>query len=128
MTCRFHKDGHSDDAKRMADAINLHYHAQGWDAVGKFVAILLKDGSSDGNLYDTFNDAARHNARWPRTIIRLRREHMPVCEAQTILNFYRRAADRGFSQLDPDERRQVIMPHRNEAIADQLARLRAALN
>jgi hypothetical protein len=51
--------GIPDDAKRLADAVNLHIHAQGNDAAFKAMAFRLEDGSSDGVLYDTRDDALR---------------------------------------------------------------------
>jgi hypothetical protein len=57
--------GFSDDAKRLADAINLHIHAQGADAFYKIIAFRLQDGSSDGALYDNRDDAIRHTRAKP---------------------------------------------------------------
>jgi hypothetical protein len=51
--------GIPDDAKRLADAVNLHIHAQGNEAAYKAMAFRLEDGSSDGTLYDTRDDALR---------------------------------------------------------------------
>jgi len=51
-----------DIACRARDAHNLHISALGRrEAAGKYIAIKLEDGSSDGVLYDTRNDAVRHH-------------------------------------------------------------------
>lgn len=49
-----------DVARRAADQVNVHVLAHGRDAHGKYVAIRLSDGGSDGTLYDTRYDAVRH--------------------------------------------------------------------
>jgi hypothetical protein len=62
-----HNGIHEDAARRAADNVNMHYRAIGWDAVGKFCAIALNDGSSDHVLYDTKQDAVKHqhhNEQW----------------------------------------------------------------
>lgn len=53
-----------DAAKRVSDTVNLHLVAQTdiKDATGKWVAFLLCDGTSDGNLYDEKDDAIRHQS------------------------------------------------------------------
>jgi hypothetical protein len=50
-----------DAAKRLSDAITLHMVATNNQAAGSWVAAKLEDGSTDGNLYDTREDAVRHN-------------------------------------------------------------------
>jgi hypothetical protein len=49
-----------DTARRAADQLNVHLLAHGSEAHGKFVAIRLSDGGSDGVLYETRYDAVRH--------------------------------------------------------------------
>lgn len=50
-----------DAGRRAADAINEHITRFGWwDIRSKWVAIRLADGTSDGVLYDTKQDAVRH--------------------------------------------------------------------
>ena len=56
---------YSDEAKRLANAINLHIHAQGSEAFGRIIAFRLDDGSSDGALYDNRDDAIRHTKSKP---------------------------------------------------------------
>lgn len=47
-------------ARRACEQVNIHLLAQGTEAHGRYVAIRLSDGGSDGTLYDTRNDAIRH--------------------------------------------------------------------
>lgn len=56
---------YSDAAKRLANAINLHIHAQGDQAFYRIIAFRLDDGSSDGALYDNRDDAIRHTRSKP---------------------------------------------------------------
>lgn len=52
-----------DVARRAADQVNVHVLAQGTAVHGRYVAIRLSDGGSDGNLYDTRVEAIRHQMR-----------------------------------------------------------------
>lgn len=49
-----------DSAKRARDTINTHLLGQGNSVAGRWVAVRLSDGGSDGVLYDTKADAVRH--------------------------------------------------------------------
>lgn len=99
-----HAFGHTDAAMRCADNANMHYQAIGWDAVGKWVAISIQDGSSDHVLYGKRRDAVRHqhhNEQW-YAFVKLIPMAMGYCEAQTYLDFCRKAYDAGFRMTDPD--------------------------
>jgi hypothetical protein len=103
--CQYHPRGHSDEARRMADEVNLHYAAIGWDAIGKTVAIRLSDGGSDHVLYDNKRDAVRHQLNeFQCAYIRIQRDTIGVCEAQIMLTFHRQAYDNGFRLADPDSK------------------------
>lgn len=128
MRCS-HGLGHSDAAKRFADNVNMHYQAIGWDAVGKFIALNLADGSSDHVLYDTHRDAVRHqhNNEMNYHFVKIIPTAMTVCEAQILLDVSRKAHDAGFRLTDPDHKqggRTLIMRGRPvETVSDQLRRL-----
>ncbi len=110
-TCS-HSFGHTDAAKKCAENINMHYQAIGWDAVGKFCAIALQDGSSDHVLYDTRKDAIlhqHHNEQW-YCFVKIIPELMGICDAQIFLDFHRKAYDNGFRLVDPDDNRALISP------------------
>lgn len=96
--------GFSDEARRAADAVNLHIAALGHEAYGKWVAIRLSDGGSDGTLYDTRPDAIRHQL------------HEQLCayfcippfgnllsppEAEAFLTYTRSLYDAGYRIPDP---------------------------
>lgn len=99
----------SDDGRRAADAINVHRVA---GAVGRFVAIRLSDGGSDGQAYDTKADAVRHQLH--------ERQCAYVCvppapataaEMTRYLQLHREAYDAGYRFSDPDGP-DVMMPTR----------------
>lgn len=101
--CRAHPFGHADSARRMADAINLHWSVNHWACIGRWVAFRLSDGGSDGVLYDSKRDAVRHQFHeYQCAYVRIIRDQMSVCEAHTFLEVSRRAYDAGFRLTDPD--------------------------
>ena len=116
--CRYHPGGHLDSSKRCADFVNLHWAALGFGSVGKWVAIRLRDGSSDGVLYDTKRDAVRHQFdEFLCAYVRLIGMQMTVCEAEIFLETHRRLYDRGFRLADPDAKsggRQFLGSNRAE--------------
>jgi hypothetical protein len=59
-TCMRKGMGHSDAAKRCSDTYRLHRSANLTNAIRKWIAVALADGTSDGVLYDTKRDAVRH--------------------------------------------------------------------
>jgi hypothetical protein len=132
MTCRLHPQGHTDDAKRCADNVNLHYQAIGWDAIGKWVAIKLADGGSDSVLYDTKRDAVRHQSdEFLCCYVKLIPHAMTVCEAQTFMKVHRKAYDAGWRHADPDARhggKQLIRQMRNEDIARQIRAMQRVIS
>ena len=52
--------GFPDRTRRAYDQIMTHVHGLGEEAAGRWVAIRLSDGGSDGVLYDSKPDATRH--------------------------------------------------------------------
>lgn len=110
-----HPLGHSDPAKRCADNVNMHFQALGWAAVGKWCAIALQDGSSDHTLYDTRKAAVlhqHHNEQW-FVFVKIIPEIMGYCEAETYLQFHRKAYDNGFRLTDPEAKnggKELISP------------------
>jgi len=127
--CQHHPGGHLDSSKRCADNVNLHWAAIGYGSVGKWVAIRLRDGSSDGVLYDSKRDAVRHQFdEFLCAYVRLIGMQMPVCEAETYLETHRRLYDRGFRLADPDNKsggRQALTSNRREDRERVLRILRA---
>lgn len=95
---------HSDAAKRASDAYRLHKAALGQLAVGRFLAVALADGSSDGVLYDTKRDAVRHQHHNEQmyAFICINPGDLNPCEAEEFLALNRMFYDRGIRLSDPD--------------------------
>jgi hypothetical protein len=106
--CHYGRREHGDAAKRIADTYMLHRTAGaglGLDSVGKVFAVALADGTTDGVLYDTIQDAIRHqkhNARW-YAYLRVGRQGMGECEAASILQIHRDADEAGLKFTDRDD-------------------------
>jgi hypothetical protein len=92
----------SDEARRIADIVNTHYAALGRGAIGKWVASRLSDGTSDGVLYDTREDAIRHQLHETQCVY--------VCippggaidyEIERFLQLNRQLYDNGYRLIDP---------------------------
>lgn len=84
-----------DAAKRLSDAVNLHITvaiSQGdiAGAYGKWVAAKLEDGSSDGALYDTKQQAVDHQSN-PKICcyVKIPPDGMSVQDAWTFLKVNR---------------------------------------
>lgn len=119
--------GHSDAAKRVSDWYNLHRVAQGIDAVGKWLAFALQDGTSDGILYDTKLDAIRHQRlfEYYYFFCMVQPCSMSVCEAESVLYTQRilyKLSNRQSDSEHPQGGRQLI-PRLTEE--DQFSMLRA---
>lgn len=87
-------DTYSDAAKRMADTISLHTVSGN---SGKFVAIKLHDGDSDGVLYDSWNEAVSHQLHEQMCLyIKVPPAGMTPQEADSLLRYARWAYDNGY--------------------------------
>ena len=115
--------GFSDDAKRLADAINLHIHAQGSDAFFKIIAFRLEDGSSDGNLYDDRDDAIRHTKAKPGiwAFAQIHPTGSTPREASSALRWARFTYHDLGARIDSADDPEPIAPIRREAF-NQLVR------
>ena len=114
-----------DAAQRLADAVNLHVQAQGDAAYGKYVAVRLSDGRSDGNLYDTRRDAARHQVDDPWCFyVKVNPGGIQLKEAWVVLGYARQAKRSGvvFSE------EEAIVPQRLELGGSWTARQRLAMS
>lgn len=99
----------SPEAIAASQHVNLHVTIHGQDAVDKWVAIRLSDGTSDGRLYDTKAEAMRfqlHEQQCAYVCIPI--TGMSPRAAANYLNFTRFLYDRGMRFQDPA--REVIMP------------------
>lgn len=95
-----------DYAKRCADIINgLRVAHEFNELCGKWVAIRLSDGGSDGVLYDSKPDAIRHQLHEQMcAYISFRNLLNGITEeeAKTFLDFTRSAYDAGMRLPDPE--------------------------
>lgn len=104
-----------DDARRCSDTITTHAVA---GMAGRWAAIRLSDGGSDGVCYETRADAVRHQLHETQcAYVRIPPDGMPAEHAARYLAFHRRCYDAGFRLTDPDDRREPVMPYTREAFA-----------
>lgn len=110
----------SDAAKRCSDSINL---AAFMGDFGKWVAIRLSDGGSDGVVYDTRQDAIRHQFHEQFCCyVMVPPGGMQPAEAEDFMQFNRELYDAGFRMTDPE----VIKPLRTEDVTVARRRLHVA--
>lgn len=102
--CRAQSFDHSDAAKRCSDHYELHRMALGVDSIGKWFAVALVDGSSDGIAYDRKRDCVihqHHNEQY-YAYIQINPGGMSACEAEAFLRIHRVMYDKGVRLVDPD--------------------------
>jgi len=116
--------GHSDAAKRFADNYNLHKAAgtsAGW------IAVALADGGTDGQVYQTREEAVRFawpNERW-FFYATLTQPSITVCAAESVLRYKRimNEMEGGHTDRDAPHGGLEIIPRL--AAEDQEAQIRA---
>jgi hypothetical protein len=100
--CQMRAMGHTDAAKRVCDSVNMYTVAMGanwaWEnAVGRWMAFKLEDGSTDNTLYGTKQDAVRNQSdEFMCMYLRLGAGGMNICEAEIMLKMHRKAYSTGF--------------------------------
>lgn len=100
-------------AYRCVEQVNLHVAA---GAQGRWVAIRLSDGGSDGVAYDRKRDAIRHQLHEMQCcylVVPL--IGMQLREAQVYLDLYRHLYEKGVRLSDPDGP-ELMVPIREENI------------
>jgi len=114
--------GISDAGKRAADIVTMHAIA---GSAGKWAALRLADGGSDGVLYDTRSDAISHQL-WEEycAYVMIPPGGMTAREGTEWLNFNRSLYDAGWHLADPDH--AVINPVRQEDANRKMRQLKAA--
>jgi len=91
--------GFSDAAKRLSDTVNMHAIAGSW---GKWIAVRLSDGGTDGVLYDSRADAIRHQLHEKLcAYVLVPIDGMTLRAAESYMRFVRQAYDAGFRLADP---------------------------
>lgn len=99
----------SDAGRRAADIINLHRIAGG---VGRWVALRLSDGGSDGALYDSKPDAVDHQLHETQCAYTcVPPGPATPAEMTQWLDLNRRAYDAGYRLHEPDAP-QLVAPTR----------------
>lgn len=95
---------HSDRAKRCSDTHRLHRSALGTEAIGRYIAVRISDGQSDGTLYDTKRDAVRHQKHNERlyAYLCIGPDDLSVCEAEATLEAFEAIMAAGLNLTDPD--------------------------
>lgn len=110
------------DAHRFADLHNMHLFAD-HSNVGRWIAVRLADGTSDGVVYDHRREAVAHQLHESLcAYVQINPKTMSVQEAASVLKFYRFAYDSGHRVVDP-EGPELIMPLTTQELNSQLARL-----
>lgn len=85
-----------DDAKRMSDILTTHYLEDPRGNVGRFAAIRLSDGGSDGVLYDSVEEAAWAQLHYRQcAYVRIATGGFGPRECAVILAYHRRVYDAG---------------------------------
>lgn len=105
--------GRADAARRCSDIIRTHIIA---GHAGRWAAIRLRDGGSDGTAYDTRRDAICHQLHETLcAYVRIPPDDMPPAHAARFLAFHRRVYDAGHRMADPDGP-EPIMPMTREGL------------
>jgi hypothetical protein len=100
---------YSDEARRASDTVNLHLLADAGN-VGRWVAIRLSDGSSDGTVYDCKCDAKRHQLHEKQcTYVQIQPNGLSAKDAQILLAITREFYDANKTMPDPPCRRHGVM-------------------
>lgn len=90
----------SDAGRRCSDIARIHIAAGG---IGRYIAVKLIDGSSDGNLYDTRADAIRHQLHETQCMyVKIPPDDLPPEYATRLLVLHRKVYDAGAHFTDPD--------------------------
>lgn len=112
-----------DYARRCSDEVNLHATLGNY---GRFVAVRLSDGGTDGVLYDTREDAIKHQLHPEYCFYLLVPPGgMTPLEAQVCIEFKRQAFEAGWNMAGEYEPIQEL---KRESYALAMQRLREASN
>lgn len=124
--CQHKVSGHTDAAKRMADTWNLHKIGAGYDAIGKWIAVALADGTSDDVLYDNKVAAVRHQRHNEQyfAFLKIGPPSMTECDAEVMIETHRRMYKAGMRMADPDHKHGGPDLITRLTVSDQLAQSR----
>jgi hypothetical protein len=101
---------HSYAAKKIADTFNLHRMADPYGNVGYWFAASLADGQTDMVLYESKQDAVRHQHHNENfyTFIQIVPTTMTPCEAEVMLKVARMIYAKGGRITDGYSRHDLI--------------------
>jgi hypothetical protein len=86
----------TDAARRASDIVTTHLLADREGNVGRWVAIRLSDGGSDGVVYDSVRHAANAQLHYQQCMyIMIRPSGLPPREADAVLKYHRKVYDAG---------------------------------
>jgi hypothetical protein len=108
----------TEEGQRASDVVQGHL-ATNPAAVGRWVALRLSDGGSDGVVYDTRADAIRHQHS-PEycCFVKIPPTGFPPGDASRFLLLSRAFEKGGFRLIDPEDKREPIMPWTDEEFSD----------
>jgi hypothetical protein len=87
---------YTDAARRAHEIVNTHLMVDPEGNRGRWVALRLSDGGSDGVVYDDVAAAADHQLHYQQCMyVRIPWGGLPVAEAETLLTYHRRVYDAG---------------------------------
>jgi len=119
-----------DAAKRFRDDLWLHQSMLTRDEIlaARYMAVSMLDGSSDRVVYDNRDDAVRSqrsHVDGNRVIyFRIPLERLSDRVTDSLLWYGRRAYDAGYRPVGSDERSELHVPSRWEALLDNQGRPR----
>jgi hypothetical protein len=100
----------TDAAKRMCDIINAMVTFKGWDELANgYIAIRLDDGSSNGTLYDSYEDALKFTDEKQNAYFCFRQAMggANARDCQIFLEFQRYVVASGIPRKHPETKRAV---------------------
>jgi hypothetical protein len=101
-----------DAGKRLAGIVNTYVACRNpWELKDIVLAVRLADGSTDGNLYDSQQDAVRHSDETRCFYFHFKGNigGIDPREAAIVIQFHREARESGLPQADPD-RKEAVTP------------------
>lgn len=108
----------TDRGRRLSEAVE---YARARGGAGRFIAARLSDGRTDGAIYDTRDDAVRHQLHATQcAYLVVPPAPMPPAEATAWLDLHERLYDKGIDLQDPDAangRALMRMAHETPAVA-----------
>ena len=100
----------ADAGRHCADAVNLALLLGG---LGKWIAVRLSDGKTDGKIYDTKPDAIRHQLHeFQCAYVKVPPGGMDIEHGARYLEVNRKLYDKGLRIADPE--REAILPFTSE--------------